>query len=174
MRHFITALIIQPILDKIQKRNRKTKTRSIYHFDMRPYPDMAFIGVIGVVFIGAILVWAYLSEDRASWDSRFEFVIFSGLTVLVIMSVILILSTVKGFWDATVDGDKLMVRRLWLIKRSIDIHDIDHCMRNKGGIHVYRKGRKFASIDSMSSNLSNFEKRMEKEGIEIRYKKWYM
>ena len=162
-KHFITILIIQPILDAVSAKGKSNKTRSIYCFNMRPFKELAIIGWIGTVFFSGCLV---LSKMVNQLDS-FPLCVFGGLLGI---SLILVLAPVKGFWDATVKDNTITVSRLWVFRKTVNISDIDYCTIKKGGINVYIKGkrRKAFQIDGMSTNITNFEKRMEKEGIEIR------
>ena len=102
---------------------------------------------------------------------------FKGLTaavfsIMFLVGVMLILTPVKGFYDTEVDGDLMKSSRFWLIKKTTNIPDIDYCIRTRSGIYVYVHGEKKKAllIDGMSTNLQNFEKRMEVEGIEIKIK----
>ena len=84
------------------------------------------------------------------------------------LGMLLVVAPMKGFWDETVSDNTITVSRLWVFKKTFNISDIEYCKARRGGISVYVNGRKAFQIDSMSTNTSNFIKRMEKEGIEVR------
>ena len=130
---------------------------------MRPFRELAIIGWTGTVFFAGCLV---LSKTSNQLDA-FTLCVFGGLLGI---SLILVLAPTKGFWDASVKDDTITISRLWVFRKTVNISDIDYCTIKKGGINVYTKGkrRKVFQIDGMSTNISNFEKRMEKEGIDLR------
>lgn len=159
----LIAFIVPAALNLISARAAKSTTSSITHFIMRPSGDLATIGWVGAVFF----MFCIIGSIYAGQFTSFLKCVF---LTLFIISLLLIMAPVKGFWDVTVDGSKVTSSRVWLIRKTIDIGDIDYCYQNKGGYHIHLKGkrRKAMSIDGMSTNLRNWEKRMKKEDIEIR------
>ena len=74
----------------------------------------------------------------------------------------------QGFCDEVVEDNTVTIRRLWVFKKTFNISDIEYCKARRNGINIYVNGRKAFQIDRMSTNTSNFIRRMEKEGIEVR------
>ena len=158
----IIIFVVPVALNLLADSAKKVRTASINHFEMRPAKELSYVGIAGGAFFGMCIIGSYLGGEL-------DGILAAGFGILFAFSIMLILAPVKGFWDAKVDGDTLSMTRLWCIKKSVSIKDISHCTRTKGGTHIYLKGKKKKafSVDGMSTNLRNFEKRMEKEGIEI-------
>lgn len=161
----LIAFIVPAALNIITTRAAKNNTASLTHFIMRPSGDIAMVGWICAIFF----MFCIIGSIYAGQFSNFLKVVF---ITLFIAGLLLIMAPVKGFWDVEVDGNKVTSSRVWVLKKTIDIQDIDHCVLKKGGYEIYLKstGRKAMGIDSMSTNLANWKKRMAKEGIEIREK----
>lgn len=164
---FIAILLILYIVPTVLSHlsNKKADTKSIMNFEMRPSNGLAPLGIIGAGFFLFCIIGAYIANQL----DGFLIAVFGGLFLI---SILLILATIKGFWDVAVDGDTVTSSRIWIIKKTINIHDIDYCVYSRGEYEVHIKGHKRSglSIDSMSSNTQNWEKRMASEHIEIKYK----
>lgn len=159
--------IVPAVFNIISTQAAKHDSPTTDHFVMRPGGGTAVIGWICSIFFMICIIWSSL----AGQFSGFLAVVFG---CLFIIGILLILMPVKGFWDVTVDGDNVTSTRLWVFRKTIRISDIDYCSVNSSGIHIYLKdGRKAMTIDSMSTNISNWEKRMKAAGIEIRRPKQY-
>ena len=159
----LIAFIVPAMLNLITSRAARNNTSSIKHFVMSPAKDIAMVGWLCAIFF----MFCIIGSIYAGQFNSFLRIVF---ITLFIVGLLLIMAPVRGFWDVTVDGSKVTSSRVWLIRKTIDIGDIDYCDLNKGGYHIHLKGEKgkAMSIDSMSTNLRNWERRMEKEGIEIR------
>lgn len=157
----LLSVIVPTVLNVLSNRSRRVQTSSIYHFDMRPGKGLSIVGVIGAITFSFCLFLAFLEGRLHSYDTVFF--------VLLALSILLILSPVKGFWDAAVDGNDLTSSRLWIVKKKVSIPDIRCCIKNRGGFHIYEKNkkRKTLSVDGMCTNTKNLEKRLQKEGIDI-------
>ena len=158
----ITVFLIPVILNLLTFVASRSTTESIYYFVMKPTKAILFIGWPCTIFFMICII-------GSSLGGQFKGLAAGVFSVMFIIGVILILSPVKGFYDTTVDGDLMTSSRLWVIKKTVNISDIDYCVRTRGSIDVYVQGqnKKACAIDSMSTNLRNFYERMEEEGIEI-------
>ena len=70
-----------------------------------------------------------------------------------------------------IDGDDITVIKAFIFKRHWKISNISYCKAKRDGMNVYVEGRRRKAffIDGMTDHYSNFVKRMEKEGKEIRF-----
>lgn len=158
----LVLFIVPAVLNLISTRAAKVSSPSIEHFIMSPAGSISVLGWLCAIFFMVCII----GSSRAGQFNGFLAVVFGTLFGI---GILLILAPVRGFWDVTVDGDKVTSSRVWVVKKTIEIQDIDYCVDNRGGIQIYLKdGRKAMSIDSMSTNLSNWRERMKKESIEIR------
>lgn len=158
----IVLFVVPAVLSYLTGKTEKSDNDSTEHFVMRPIRELSKLGAIGSAFFMFCIIGAYYAGQLGG----FLIVVFGGVFCL---GLLLILVTIRGFWDVTVDGCKVTSSRLWIFRKTIDIRDIDHCVMTRGGINVFLKGqsRKAMSIDSLSSNQENWERRMREEGIEI-------
>ena len=159
----LIAFIVPAVLNIISARASRSNTASVISFTMSPSKDLSIVGWLCAIFFMFCIIGSVYAEQFRGYLK----VIFVSLFAI---GLLLILAPVKGFWDVTVDGDTVTSSRVWLLKKTVNISDIDYCTVNRGGYHIFLKdgSGKAMSIDGMSTNLSNWEKRMEKEGIEIR------
>lgn len=166
----ITSYLVAGVLDVLAKKNRTT-TRSLNKFTARTIMDVAYICAMGVAMWIAFIVFILLSEPERLDDGRFM-MIFVPLTVIwLVITFWGMLAPVKGVWDIVVDGDDVTVIKAFIFKRHWKISNISYCRVKRGGMNVYVEGRRGKAffIDAMTDHYSNFIKRMEKEGKEIRY-----
>ena len=80
--------------------------------------------------------------------------------------------SIPGVYDITIDGDDILVRRLF-ISRQWKVSRIRKCEASAGTLKVYMKGRKkpaFA-VDITLENYSLFVDRMHEEGIPMKVRK---
>lgn len=160
----LLVFLIVPIVLNVM--SAKTTTTSTEQFDMLlPKKEFLFIGTIGCLFFGAC-IYGTISSGQSSLGTNTIF------GILFLLSMLIIIAPVKGFWGNSVNGDELTSTRLWRIKKSIKISDIDHCVMTRNGIKVYIKDQKKAAIgiDSMATNISNFLSRMKQENIPVEIK----
>lgn len=156
------AFVVTGVLSRLSEKSHMVTTTSIYKFVMRPVKDVSYIGM-------AVSGFALLCIIGSSYADQFEGITAAIFVGMFLLGIFTTLASVKGFWDVTVDGDIVTSSRIWIIKKKMNIHEITHCEETRGGIHIYKHGRKkkYISIDSMSGNLDNWYRRMEKEGIEV-------
>lgn len=161
----IVIFVVSFVLSSLSAKAKRVTTTSIYEFVMRPVKDLAGIGA----FCGAVFLFFMIGAKLGEQLEGFVAIVFGSLFGL---SILLVLATIAGFWDVTVDGNRVTSSRLWIIRKTIDIQDIDRCVEERGGIKIYLKGKKHKSmsIDSMSGNLDNWYRRMEHEGIPVENK----
>lgn len=166
----VTSFIVMGVLDFLTKKNNKT-TRSLDKFTVRTIMDVAYLCAIGVAMWIAFIIFICLSEPERFDDKRFM-AIFVPMTVIWLgMTFWGMLAPVKGVWDIVVDGDDVTVIKAFIFKRHWKISNISYCKAKRGGMNVYVEGRRRKAffVDAMTDHYSNFVKRMEKEGKEIRY-----
>jgi hypothetical protein len=144
---------------------RKTSA-SLYDFIIRPLPEISSIGIVGGGFFGFCL----LGSSYAGQLNGFLIFVFGGLFLL---SVLLILFPIKGFWDEHVIGDKIKFSRLWVIHRTINFDEIDYCFCKRGGIKIRLKSghTSLFGIDGLTENIETFMERLEQENILLKEKK---
>lgn len=159
----LTIIAVPVILNIITDSNAKSNTNSLTYFCMRPPKGIAIVGFVLVFFLGAITLLTF-------GNGRFHILEKMMLVTLLSLGVLLMLLPVKGFWDITVVNDEVISSRLWIIKRSVQISDITFCTKDQRGILVYTDGKTkpVLSIESLNTNVKNFEKRMINERIEIK------
>lgn len=159
----ITVFLVPVAMNIITNRTVKSNTSSLNDFCMKPPKETAVIGAVLVIFIGGMVLLSYK-------NGQLNKLIAFMATSLIILGILLMLLPVKGFWDVTVKNDKVTSSRLWVVSRGISIDSIDHCVSSNNGILVYVRGsdKPVIAIEKMFTNVKNFEKRMDKEGIEIR------
>ena len=159
----ITIITVPVVLNIISNKALKSSTSSIYCFCMRPPKEIAFIGTALVVFVSLITILSY-------HNGQLKRILVYVIVALLLLGVFLMLLPVKGFWDVQVNNDEICSSRAWILKKTIMIEDIEHCEKNTKGILIYTSTSSdpVMAIESLSTNIRNFEKRMEKEGIEIR------
>lgn len=159
----VIAFVVPAILNRLSVKAAESSSGTTDHFTMRPMKEISSIGWAGAGFF----LFCIIGSSLAGQFDGFLAVVFGGLFLL---GVLLILLPVKGFWEVRVDGDIMVSVRLWIIRKTISIKDIDHCILHKGGYQIFLKGQRMRalSIDGLSSNTEIFEERMKQEGIEIR------
>ncbi len=160
----LLVLLIVPITLNVM--SAKTTTTSTEQFDMLlPKKEFLFIGTIGCLFFGAC-IYGTISSGQSSLGTNTIF------GILFLLSMLIIIAPIKGFWGNSVNGDELTSTRLWKNKKSFKISDIDHCVMTRNGIKVYIKDQKGTTIDidSMATNISNFLSRMKQENIPVEIK----
>lgn len=158
----LVLFIVPAVLNLITTRAAKVSSPSIEQFVMSPAGTISMLGWLCAIFFMVCIIGSSLSGQF----NGFLAIVFGTLFGL---GILLILAPVRGFWDVSVDGDKVTSSRVWVVRKTIEIQDIDYCQENRGGIQIYLKdGHKAMSIDGMSTNLANWRERMKKEGIEIR------
>lgn len=159
----LVLFIVPAVMNILTARAAKSNAPSAEHFVMAP---TGIISLLGWVCAGFFMV-CIIGSSMSGQFSGFLALVFGSLFVI---GLLLILAPVRGFWDVTVDGDKVTSSRLWMFKKSFNFDDIDYCVNKKGGMRVYLKGRSgpAVTIDDMSTNIRNWEKRLVQAGIEIR------
>ena len=160
----LLVLLIVPITLNVM--SAKTTTTSTEQFDMLlPKKEFLFIGTIGCLFFGAC-IYGTISSGQSSLGTNTIF------GILFLLSMLIIIAPIKGFWGNSVNGDELTSTRLWKNKKSFKISDIDHCVMTRNGIKVYIKDQKGTTIDidSMATNISNFLSRMKQKNIPVEIK----
>ena len=166
----ITSYLVAGVLDFLSKRNRST-TKSLNKFTVRTVMDVAYICAIGVAMWIAFIIFILVSEPERLDDGRFMMVFVPVTVIWLVVTFWGMLAPVKGVWDIVVDGDDVTVIKAFVFKRHWKISNISYCKAKRGGMNVYVEGRRRKAffIDGMTDHYSNFVKRMEKEGKEIRF-----
>lgn len=166
MEYIITAIAafaVPVILNVITAIASKSTNESIYYFVMRPTKAILIVGWPCTILFLICIIGSNLAGQFKGW-------IAGTFSILFIIGIILILTPVRGFYDTVVEGDVMTSSRFWVMRKTVYIHDISYCVRTQNGISVYTKNSddRILLIDSMSTNLMNFNERMKAEGIEIR------
>ncbi len=157
-------------LDIFLAKRNPPKTRSLKKFTVRTVIDVAFICAIGAGLWIAVLVWGFLSEPQNFMSFRYLVIIIPWTVLWLGVTFLGMLAPMKGVWDINVDGDDITVVKAFFLKRCWKLSHISYCKVKRGGMNVYVEGRKRKAffVDGMTDHYSNFMKRMEKEGIEIK------
>ena len=155
----ILVLFTVPVVLAIFTKTQNTD--SIYNFEMRMSKKILFLVIPGALLFGVCLYGSSKAGQTGATT-----VIFG---VLFILSALLALPLIKGFYDEEVSNDTLIKSRFWR-KKSISINEIEKCVLTNGGIVVYVRGKKFTQIESVYMNLDNFLERMSEEGIPVENK----
>ena len=158
----ILVTYLTPVLLSLLYQNAtKNSTDDVYHFCMRPTKAVVIVGIVGTGLFAALIAMSYLG-------GQFKGAVAAVFVTLMFMGIITILSPLKGFWDITVDGNEMTTSRLWFIKKHYEITNISFCQYVSGGIRVVFKNTDELKIETIIyTNVQTFEKRMEKEGIEL-------
>jgi len=158
----ILVTYLTPVLLSLLYQNAiRNNTDDIYCFCMRPTKAVVIVGIVGTGLFALLIILSYLG-------GQFKGATAAVFVTLMILGIITILSPIKGFWDITVDGNDMTTSRLWCIKKHYEISNISFCQYVSGGIRVVFKNTDKIKIESIIyTNVQTFEKRMEKEGIEL-------
>lgn len=114
---FILIQAAPMLLNYIGTKTREYNTSSIDNFIMRPVKDLAFIGIIGGLFSGGMIIFAiYLNQLSA-----FVGILF-GLFFL--LSIVMLLVPCPHFWDVYVNGDDIVSYRCFIKWRADKISNI--------------------------------------------------
>ncbi len=133
------------------------------NFDVRPNSSLAFTGALFGGFSTACAYGAYVS-------GQLDKPLLAIYGSFIVISVLLMLAPVKHFWDQRVTDDSITAYRLWCIKRTVLLKDIDRCVMKRGGLDLYSKGRRVMFVDGLSNNIMWLCKRIEKNGVKITVK----
>ena len=137
-------------------------TTSTEKFVMRPVKELAYIGILGSMFAGAMIILAAYSGQLTPFVGW-------GFGIFFFMGVLVILAPCPHFWDVYVDGDIITSYRCFIKWKETTFSNISYVTINRGGYHLYDENKhKILSIDSYSTNLYNFDERLGKENIEIK------
>ena len=128
---------------------------------MRPVKDLAILGFVCAVFFGGLGILAAYTGELESPGFMWL------LAPFLLLALLLLLAPCPHFWDVYVDGNDIISYRAFMKWRTMKVSEIEYCVQNKGGIHLYKDGKKKISIDGFSHNIENFKKRMVKERIDI-------
>ena len=114
----IIALVVPALLSWLSGKSNAINTDSTQQFDMRPGRAISVIGIIGAAFF----LFCIIGASIAGALEGYLIAIFGGLFLL---GIFVILLPVKGFWEVTVNGDKVTSSRFWIFRKTIDIHDME-------------------------------------------------
>ena len=165
LRAIIVAFIVAGVLDLLTKRSQK-KTESLKTFVVRAPLDFAGLGVVGMLLVIGILIFAAVENETFPTIIMIMFIV-----LLVFPSMLLMIAPIKGVWDVIVDDDDITVVKAFVYRRHWKFSQITYGKMGRGGMKVYVEGRnrKAFFVDGIGEHFSNFVERMEKEGKEIVY-----
>ena len=96
-----------------------------------------------------------------------------GFGLFIASGLYLLIETLPGAEEIHVDHDDIEVQIAWFYKKHWSFSQIDYTvLKPNKGIYVYMKGRKQKAfiVDNMCTGYSNFDKRLRRDNIEIRFK----
>lgn len=155
--------IIPLSLDLIFIRANRERSLPGKAFDVRPNSSLAFTGAVFGGFSIACAYGAYVSGQLNP-----PLIAIYGAFLLI--SVLLMLAPVKHFWDQRVTDDSITAYRLWIIKRTVSLREIDRCVMKRGGLDLYVNGKRVMFVDGQSNNIMWLCKRIVKNGVKITVK----
>ena len=169
----LVCIIVPATLNIITNNIEENKQGDIYNFDMRPTKQISYLGIGMLCFMALIVLLPatiYKLEGRPVSDitDQLRGPVLWIYIFFLLFGLFTALAPVKGFWENSIRGDDIIISRLWIFKKKFQFSNIAYCQPKRGGIDVFLKGknRKSFSVDSMSSNITLWFKRLREEGIE--------
>ena len=169
----LVCIIVPATLNIITNNIEENKQGDIYNFDMRPTKQILYLGIGMLCFMALIVLLPatiYKLEGRPVSDitDQLRGPVLWIYIFFLLFGLFAALAPVKGFWENSIRGDDIIISRLWIFKKKSKFSSIAYCQPKRGGIDVFLKGknRKSFSVDSMSSNITLWFKRLREEGIE--------
>lgn len=168
----LTSIIVPATLNFLTQKIEDNKKGDIYNFDMRPAKQIAYLGLLFLGFIAIIILLPmalYIIEgiDYHKITNQLTGFVFYLYLFFILFGLFATLAPVKGFWENSIRNNEIIVSRFWIFKKKIKFSDIAYCQPRRGGIDVFLKDKKKKafSVDSMSTNMSLWFKRLRTEGI---------
>ena len=116
----VIAVLVTALLNYLTwKGTQKTPTKSINKFTMRMTQGVAIIGYLGSAF-SIFLIWL------AIYQGEFKGIIAVVSILFLLLGIVIVLSTVKGFYDTVVDGNDIKVIRFIVIRRNFTFDQIKY------------------------------------------------
>lgn len=163
----IALSFISGMIDLITyKKNPKNYTRSINKFTIRTSSTTCLYGVIGFL-MGTGFFFGLWYHGLFEYEPRQIIVLMTIVFGFLAMGLVCLLAPLPRFWDVVVNGNDITIIKFFVFTKSFKVSDIEKCVMTVGDIRVYMKGRKRVAflVDAMTKGVTNFLKRMEKEGI---------
>lgn len=162
----ITISVVSLVMKLITKEKQDKKTSSIYTFTVRPGSAITFIAIFCTTLFLAMMILAYFTGEESIY-------VYIGFGAFAAMGLFLLIETLPGAEEIRVDHDDILVQRAWFFKKHWSFSQIDYAVLDANkGIRVFAKGRKRQAfvVDNMCTGMTNFEKRLRHDNIEIREK----
>ena len=162
----ITIFVVSLVMSLLTKNKTDKKTSSIYKFTVRPGSAVRYIAIVGTAFFIGLIILSYLVGEQAVS-------VYVGFGIFAAMGLFLLIETLPGVEEIHVDHDDIEVQLAWFYKKHWSFSQIDYTVSDPNkGTRVYMKGRKRQAfvVDNMFTGITNFEKRLKHDNIEIRVK----
>ena len=162
----ITIFVVSLVMSLLTKNKTDKKTSSIYKFTVRPGSAVRYIAIVGTAFFIGLLVLSYFVGEQSV-------TVYVGFGIFAAMGLFLLIETLPGAEEIHVDHDDIEVQLAWFYKKHWSFSQIDYTVSDPNkGTRVYMKGRKRQAfvVDNMFTGITNFEKRLKHDNIEIRVK----
>ena len=162
----ITIFVVSLVMSLLTKNKTDKKTSSIYKFTVRPGSACRYIAILCTAFFIGLLVLSYFVGEQSV-------TVYVGFGIFAAMGLFLLIETLPGAEEIHVDHDDIEVQLAWFYKKHWSFSQIDYTVSDPNkGIRVYMKGRKRQAfvVDNMFTGITNFEKRLKHDNIEIRVK----
>mgnify|MGYP006939744481 FL=1 len=162
----ITIFVVSLVMSLLTKNKTDKKTSSIYKFTVRPGSACRYIAILCTAFFIGLLVLSYFVGEQSV-------TVYVGFGVFAAVGLFLLIETLPGAEEIHVDHDDIEVQLAWFYKKHWSFSQIDYTVSDPNkGTRVYMKGRKRQAfvVDNMFTGITNFEKRLKHDNIEIRVK----
>ena len=162
----ITIFVVSLVMSLLTKNKTDKKTSSIYKFTVRPGSACRYIAILCTAFFIGLLVLSYFVGEQSV-------TVYVGFGIFAAAGLFLLIETLPGAEEIHVDHDDIEVQLAWFYKKHWSFSQIDYTVSDPNkGTRVYMKGRKRQAfvVDNMFTGITNFEKRLKHDNIEIRVK----
>lgn len=162
----ITIFVVSLVMSLLTKNKTDKKTSSIYKFTVRPGSACRYIAILCTAFFIGLLVLSYFVGEQSV-------TVYVGFGIFAAVGLFLLIETLPGAEEIHVDHDDIEVQLAWFYKKHWSFSQIDYTVSDPNkGTRVYMKGRKRQAfvVDNMFTGITNFEKRLKHDNIEIRVK----
>ena len=162
----ITIFVVSLVMSLLTKNKLDKKTSSIYKFTVRPGSAVRYIAILAIIVFTGFIVLSYAVGEQAVS-------VYVGFGVFAAFGLFLLIETLPGAEEIHVDHDDIEVQLAWFYKKHWSFSQIDYTVSDPNkGTRVYMKGRKRQAfvVDNMFTGITNFEKRLKHDNIEIRVK----
>ena len=163
---FVVSLVMKLLTNDQMMNKLDKKTSSIYKFTVRPSSACRYIAILCIAFFIGLLVLSYFVGEQSV-------TVYVGFGIFAAMGLFLLIETLPGAEEIHVDHDDIEVQLAWFYKKHWSFSQIDYTVSDPNkGTRVYMKGRKRQAfvVDNMFTGITNFEKRLKHDNIEIRVK----